>query len=162
MATNAHQARQIATLERAEDERREEERARFASKVVCWTTMLPENSRVAVRIVNSSELPVYEVTVYVGTNLGASRAMYRQIGPSGGRRRILGRPTRALETLLPNYADGRTILDSGITWVAMTFRDTSDRWWFRDPRGVLHSATSQAEAAEACQRAISDWNGATG
>ncbi|WP_232667902.1 hypothetical protein [Pseudonocardia sp. TRM90224] len=153
-ATIEQQAVQIETLERAEADRQETRRSQYAAKFVCWITLSPSPSRVvSVGLVNSNEVPFYQVVVYVGTPRGVSRAAYNFVGPLSGRR-TMGRASRALQALLPD-GEPEALISSGELWVAMTFRDPAGNWWCRTPAGLLLPAVDEASAHDICQRAIS-------
>ncbi len=150
-ATSQQHAAQIDALERAEAVRDEERRSRYASRFVCWITLDGKADRhPAIGVINSNEVPLYHVNIYAGTSLGATFARYNVVGPSSGRR-ILGRPTRAMQNVLP-VCDAGTLLDSGDLWVAMTFRDPAGNWWCRSPTGLLLSADSERDANEICRQ----------
>lgn len=156
-ATNAQQSQQIAALQRAEAERVEDRRTRYASKLVAWMT-LSENDdsgsrSPAVALTNSNDTPMYRVTVYAGTSLGVAMASYNFVGPLSGRR-IMGRPTRAIREMLP-HRNNRELLDSGDLWAALTFRDPAGLWWCRSPSGELYSCSDERDARERCRRYIS-------
>ncbi|GAA5169554.1 hypothetical protein GCM10023321_65370 [Pseudonocardia eucalypti] len=152
-ATNRQQTAQIRALEESEERRRAEATARYATRFVCWISgWESEPDLPAVVLVNSNDVPLYQVTIYVGTPLGCAFAPYVHVGPTEGRRRM-GRPTRALRTLVDGQ-DFVALRDSGALWTAMTFRDANGHWWSRSPIGLLWPAEDEASAHRRCRDAI--------
>lgn len=147
-ATNQQQRAQIEALERSEAGRAEEARARYASRFICWVTSKDDLPTIVV--VDPNDVPMYRVTVYAGSSLGTVFARYTQIGPVVGRR-YLGRVGRALSPLLSERG-WRTMLNSGVVWTTMSFRDPAGQWWCRDESGLLHRVGAEDEALEICRR----------
>ncbi len=159
--TNAHQARQISALERSEELRHRSHREQYAVRLACWVSAeklddeILGDLAVAIRLVNSSELPMYRLTVYVGCSTGVVISRYNHVGPVS-KRRLMTRPTKGIRELI-GFRSGRQVLDANEVWIALTFRDPANRWWLRAPAGALEEATSEREASERCQASIAHY-----
>lgn len=137
-----------AREDRAEDEARErraaDERAAQADLVAVWHTVLgsglaegPLPTDWAARVINDSPLPVYEVSVEFYGPDGTERDVQRTfIVPPGGQdfywqqdlRKVADHDTNGHPIYTESPQDFR---------VALRFRDTAGRQWYRDANGVL-------------------------
>ena len=146
--TNRSQSEQIARLEAEQKVRDFERRAEQASNVAAWVSMDSSNGeeRPAIRLVNSSTLPVYDMLIVcrIPERLGEER--YSVIGPLSGRRNLT-RATAVLVEVLGD-ADFVGLHDRAEVRVAISFRDAAGRWWYRPTGGELQEAASR-ELAEA-------------
>lgn len=144
--TNRAQAKQLEQLERDLESREQERRAEQAANVAVWvsTEAVEGVDRAAIRLVNSSSLPVYNMLLSCSTPVGDVEKAYAAIGPRSDRR-IMTRITKDLRALL-EFSDFSEMHDRGEVLVGCSFRDAAGLWWYRTRAGGLSRADGRAEA----------------
>lgn len=152
--TNRQQGKQLNYLEDAERRRQVEADQRDAANIAVWTG-IGDEGRPAVRLVNNSGLPTYDLTVWM-TVPGNLQVDYQVHGPTDGR--ILRRASKEIL----QWADGIDDLDwarflaDGQLGCAATFRDASNRWWLRDFNGALSRRSDKTDAVKSVRQSYRD------
>lgn len=144
--TNNQQSRQLDHLEKAELERREAARREQAEMVAAWISLDKTSDLPQVWWANSSARPVYCVTLFLSTPYGTAEARYNFGGPTESR--SLPRAQKALleHPGAARVASWTQLLNDDSFGIAVAFRDSASRWWFRDYTGMLTSHADENSA----------------
>ncbi|MEV6242843.1 hypothetical protein [Lentzea sp. NPDC051838] len=162
--TNQNQAKQLASLEQENAERKQQERRHQASRV--WAVI---DDRLNIIVRNASELPIYDVvTSYIGPHGqeafdrvdmidpehsrleigGSQKSISRQIdrsimGEGWNPDKNVGLYFRSDGSFKETYVEarslGKEVIRSGAT---VAFRDANNQTWVRRPNGDLESGSA--------------------
>lgn len=155
--TNVQQGLQLERLEAADRERLAAEERKQAELVAAWLGLDRADSPVpVVRWSNSSAQPVYDVTYFMSTPFATTEALYRFAGPTEPTTRP--RAQQALLSAQDELVESwEQLLAEDQFRVAVTFRDSGNRWWLRDYFGTVTKQVDEQAAREARQRSLSEF-----
>lgn len=139
--------RQLGILRGQARDRQAREEQAGAAGVAVWVRVFDQGGRgraPVLRYINSSGIPVYNLTIWVATPEHTFVVTRTVTGPSAAARVMVGgtQQMRQQSARLIYDPDWSALLERGDLTCAMRFRDSSNQWWLRDIDGMLSPATS--------------------
>ncbi|MBW0089663.1 hypothetical protein I4I73_02115 [Pseudonocardia sp. KRD-184] len=121
-----------------------------AAGVAIWVRVGTKDKLPLIRYINRSGMPIFELTVWIDTPDHRFRIYRTVAGPAFDTREMRQGTTelRAIAARLNYEPDWNGLLDETHLRCASRFRDSANKWWFRDFNGTLSGAKEKPGAPQ--------------